>query len=195
MLPSRLVDELRRVRSLDPGARRTYLRRFAGRSRAASENAALPELRRARRILFVCHGNIMRSALAEGLVRRELAALGASTIAVRSAGLHAIPDSPADPRMVHAAARVGLDLVSHRATLISESLMADSDLVFVMDYLNDAEIRARFPNHVRKVWMLGAAAPTPAHGLEIPDPFSEGESAVNEAVERIRKAIGRLIGA
>jgi protein-tyrosine-phosphatase len=137
----------------------------------------------------------MRSALAEALVRRELTTFGVSGIAVQSAGLHAIPHSPADPRMVHAAARAGLDLDAHRATLISEPLMTSCDLVFVMDYLNDAEIRARFPDQAHKVWMLGAAAPTAAHGSEIPDPFNEGDSAVNEAVERIRLAIGRLIGA
>lgn len=192
ILPGGVVNELRRLRSLDRDARGIYLWRLARRARSAPSQRP-PALNGAQQLLFVCHGNIMRSALAAALVRRALRAWEDASVDVRSAGLHAIPDSPADPRMVRAALRVGLSLDDHRATLISESHVADADIVFVMDYLNEAEIRARFPAYVDKVRLLGAAAPSIEHGDEIPDPFTEGDEAVDACVARIQTAITTLM--
>lgn len=141
-----------------------------------------------RRLLFVCHGNIIRSALAEALWRREAAALGLPVV-VSSAGLHAKPGKPPDPRAVAAAGAVGVSLTGHAARPVSPDDVRAADLVLVMDYANDAELIARYPGAWRKVRLLGAFEGSEA---VIPDPYARDAPAVQAAADRVARAVRAL---
>src|SRR5688572_16174906 len=49
-------------------------------------------------VLFVCHGNIIRSPMAAALLRKYLPEGDHPTVCIASAGLHANPEGRADPR-------------------------------------------------------------------------------------------------
>lgn len=145
------------------------------------------------RVLFVCHGNIMRSPMAEALLRKATAGRGRVSLDICSAGTHARPGSPGDPRAVAAAERYGVSLDAHRATLLSEQLMRSADLVFVMDRHNEAAVLARFPSHERKVMLLGAFAPSDADGASIPDPYGGSAGELQRCYERLERSVEAVV--
>ena len=123
-----------------------------------------------RHIVFVCHGNIIRSAFAACLLARIATE---HSVTVSSAGLSAKSGRPADPRAVAAAQAVfGIDLTGHAATLFTEQHLREADLVCVMDRENEIALLARYPTADRKVFLLGQFCPAlPLAEFEIPDPY------------------------
>ena len=92
-----------------------YLRQRVRRAFGLRRTAP-PDLKNVREILFVCSGNIIRSVLAEAMLRKLLPENG--SIRARSAGLLTTQGRPADPRAVVARQR-GLSLEGHRSTPVA----------------------------------------------------------------------------
>lgn len=84
-------------------------------------------------ILVVCTGNVCRSPMAEGFLRRSLARrLGDDAPPVSSAGTHGWERSPATPEAVEAARERGAAIQDHRARVLTGDLIDDADLVLCM---------------------------------------------------------------
>src|SRR6185295_8082392 len=71
-------------------------------------------LRSAESLLVMCQGNIIRSPFAMQLIRQAL--VGRAPVAVMSAGLGAVPGTPAHPTARRAASARSVDLSSHHAS-------------------------------------------------------------------------------
>lgn len=93
-----------------------------------------PDFSRVKRVVFVCHGNICRSAMGDAYAH----SLNLNTI---SCGLHASPGKPADPRAVAYASAHGLDLAIHRSQRADQVSFQSTDLVVAMEpaHINDLE--------------------------------------------------------
>lgn len=115
-------------------------------------------------ILVLCIGNICRSPMAEAMLR---AALPGKT--VRSAGLGALIGKPADPLAVQLMAEQGVDIAAHRAQQISPAMVAQADLILVMDLEQKRHVETQYLGARGKVFRLGEAAKE-----DIPDPYREG---------------------
>jgi protein-tyrosine phosphatase len=137
-------------------------------------------------VLFVCSGNIIRSPMAEVLLKEYLSKKGVSAVAVSSAGLQFSSPKGPDPRAALAAKEHGVSLDEHRARPITPEQVAAADAIFVMDYANGAELLSRYHQARRKVHMLGAFAEGRASSLaEIRDPFSGDAADVRRCYELI----------
>lgn len=115
-------------------------------------------------ILVLCIGNICRSPMAEAMLQ---AALPGKT--VRSAGLGALIGKPADPLSVQLMAEQGVDITAHRAQQISPAMVAQADLILVMDLEQKRHVETQYMGARGKVFRLGEAAKE-----DIPDPYREG---------------------
>jgi protein-tyrosine-phosphatase len=143
-------------------------------------------------MLFVCHGNIIRSPMAAALLSQRLAEL-CPAIAVKSAGFHAEPGRPADPRALALAGEFGVSLDDHRATKISADLVEQAGAIFLMDGLNRAELVSRYPEAASKAFMLGAwLDERRLPGLEIADPYDGDDTDILRCYELLESAIRNL---
>ena len=57
-------------------------------------------------------------------------------------------------------------------------MVEQADVIFAMDYENEALVRARYPQSAHKVFMLSAYAGESYHRVEIPDPYWGDEAEV-----------------
>ena len=167
-----LRHQLDKRRRASPGERRRIARLLAP----------------ARRILFVCHGNINRSALAEVLSRRLLEG---DDIEVRSAGFHPVQGRPADPNMVACAREQGVDLGGASSTVLDKQLLDWADLTFAMETRHLERLRELSPQALTKAALLGSLAPD-GGDPEIPDPYGQPAERYAACYARIERCISSL---
>lgn len=146
------------------------------------------------RILFVCLGNICRSPLAEGVLRRRLSEAGLERrVRVDSAGTgdwHV--GAPPDRRTIANAAGHGVDLSDLRARQLQAADYRHFHWLLCADRSNLSDVRSRAPADAaaRSALLLEWAGM--GRGAEVPDPYTGGPEdfeRVWELVDRAARAI------
>ncbi len=132
------------------------------------------------RILVICIGNICRSPIAEGLLKR---ALPEKTIF--SAGLGALVGHPAAPFSVALMAEQGIDIGTHRAQSLTSALVRSADLVLTMDLAQKRHIEQSYPTARGKVFRLGDA--------DIPDPYRQDMAVFRQTYHLLSQGVDALI--
>ena len=145
------------------------------------------------RILFVCHGNIFRSAFAH---HRLLALLAdrRHLVSVRSAGTKARPGEPSPAVVLEGARAYGLDLSGHTSTPLAKDLLDWATHIYVMqDDMLDV-VRGLSPDAAGRARLLGALAPD-AEDTQVPDVGGDGstETSVARRFARIDGLLKALI--
>ena len=179
---------------LGPQAGRVYgdlwLRDVLG-VRAGNQRLVPPS---ARSFLFVCFGNIMRSAMAEFLMRKALREKGVEQqVQIVSVGMHATAGREAHPWAQDAATGLGISLAEHRAKLVTRELVDQADCVLAMDFQNKAELLTLYPEAREKIFMLSAYAEGPWQYREIPDPYLGDLEATRYCGQQLRTCVQNLI--
>ncbi len=106
-------------------------------------------------ILVVCSGNICRSPVAEGLLRRGVQRrFGPEAPEVSSAGTIGLEGSPATPESVQAAMERGVDIAAHRARRLTDPMVQSADLVVCMAAVHRAAIETRVPSAEDRTFTL-----------------------------------------
>jgi protein-tyrosine phosphatase len=169
MVPERILRERAIILRLGTSAGRFYAR-----TRLLDTIGINPFARRlvpprASSFVFVCFGNIMRSPMANALLKRSIAE-GNTAIRSDSAGLHAIPGLSAHPSGQVAANELGISLADHQAKLLTAEMIEKADAIFAMDFQNLSELLTLYPESKNKIFMLSAYADDPRIH-EISDPF------------------------
>lgn len=132
-------------------------------------------------VLVVCTGNICRSPLGEGFVRRALTArLGRSAPEVRSAGTAGWEGSGATAESVGAGAEHGLDISGHVARLLRPDLVEEAGLVIAMTAEHRGEVIAMVPSAAPRTFTLKELARL-AEALPPPEGQVDLEARVAEA--------------
>lgn len=145
-----------------------------------------------RHFLFVCFGNLMRSPMAELMFRKSVASALLPDIQITSAGLHAVPGTPAHPWALRASAELGLPLEGHRARSLTADMVLAADAIFAMDFQNKAELLAQYPESKDKILMLSAYAPGADRYREIPDPYFSNLLSTQQCYGVLQKCVENL---
>lgn len=165
-----------------------FLRRQLRAWRKGRVAAAMAE---AQSVLFLCYGNINRSALADAMVRGYAEDAG---MTVYSAGFHPEGGRPADPVMVEIAADQGLDMSGNRSSVLDEELLQRSDIIFLMEKSHHDRLLSRFPDVADRVFLLGAHPADSVQSPEIDDPFGLPRGAYLACYGRIAQAMDHIKG-
>jgi len=144
-------------------------------------------------VLFVCAGNTCRSPLAAALLRRALGS--GSGVRVESAGVVAVPGSPATRNAQEVARVVGLDLSAYRAHRLDDPLLATSDLILTMDSYELEVVRQRVPGAADRASLVTDFAREKPTGEGIPDPFGGSLEAYEECLRRLEECVSRILPA
>lgn len=169
---------------------RLQLRRQRARWKKARRTHALAH---ARHLLFVCHGNINRSPLAEHCYLQGLDAAARAADPVSSAGFHEPAGRPTDPLMVALARENGVDLTPCRSRVLDHAQGARADLIFVMELRHLRRIARQFPEVARKILLLGLADETCVPRGEIADPYGQAPEAYAHCFRQVRTCVDRLL--
>ncbi len=146
-------------------------------------------------ILLVCMGNICRSPMAHGVVRKRLIAHGLETVVVLdSAGTHGYhAGTPPDKRAQAAALRRGIDISTLRARSVELSDFESFDLILAMDEENIEALRemAAEEHHPKIHLFLEYAAGDV--GRVVPDPYYGGPVGFERVLDMVEEAAEALI--
>jgi protein-tyrosine-phosphatase len=151
-----------------------------------------PALANAQSFLFVCYGNMMRSPMAEAMLKQALLTRGICGPVVRSAGLHASPGREAHAWAIAVSQEIALPLDQHRAQLLTPELISSSDAIFAMDFENLAELETAYPAAKRKIFLLGSYAEAKGRNQEIPDPYFGDIDTTRRCYSVLSKCIDNL---
>lgn len=121
----------------------------------------------------------MRSLLRERGLRAEVA----------SAGVDAVPDQPAHPLSVAAAAEAGLgDLSAHRSRAVSPLMLRAADFVLCMEQAHRHALVSRAPQFAGRVRLLGHW-----QGIEIDDPVGGPAEGFHACLGTMKECIGQWV--
>lgn len=137
-------------------------------------------------ILIVCTANICRSPVAEALLRDRLEKVGLDEWVVGSAGTWAYPGQRAAEFSVQLMAKQDLYIENHASRIISDSLLAKTDLVLCMEIGHAEALRSEFPKEQFKIYLLTEMSD---RHYSVSDPFG----GPLETYERMVTEVARLI--
>lgn len=146
------------------------------------------------KILFVCLGNICRSPLAEGILKKKFEDLNISGV-IHSAGFEPYHEGQhPDPRSVSTARKHDINITNKVARLFDVEDFENYDKIFVMDSMNYADVMrvARNDQDKEKVdYLLNMSSP--GANDEVPDPYYGGADGFDRVYDMMDLACDRII--
>ncbi|WP_085528662.1 hypothetical protein [Kocuria massiliensis] len=166
-------------------------------------------------VLFVCTGNIARSASSELIARHRCES--SPQLEFASAGTAAVVGSPVAPEMGAELERRGVPFDGHRGQQLVGDMVRHADIVLVMETHHRQWILDEWPGAVGTTFLLKHAARELAAGFDpasapvdpaawlrtysskaqpddgISDPFRKGEVAARVAMTEIEAALDQLL--
>jgi protein-tyrosine-phosphatase/predicted ATP-grasp superfamily ATP-dependent carboligase len=148
-----------------------------------------------RSVLFVCEGNIIRSPMAEALLRQYLKGSdNRLEISISSAGLALQLRAQADGRAVTVAREFGVSLDEHRPRNLVREQVHQADAIFIMDHLNLAKMMVSYPEAASKTFFLGAYLDSERKSvnIDIADPYDGSLGDVRECYKELEACVRKL---
>lgn len=142
------------------------------------------------KIMFICTGNICRSAMAEGIMKKKVEDQGID-VKVYSCGVYAEDGDGATYNACEAAKEYDVDITQHKATNIRNSNIQDMDIILCATKGHKRLVLQLYPNLSNKVFTMKEFA----NGKEedISDPWGYDMSTYTRCAEEIVQAIDKTI--
>jgi protein-tyrosine phosphatase len=137
-------------------------------------------------ILFVCYGNIARSLMAEGYLKK-MASEHNLKIQVSSAGLNA-QGLPPTRETLEIMKKEQIDLSNRTARQLTRELLEQADLVLTMEEIHKKAILFYYPQLKNKVFRLKEFAGE-IRDLDIQDPYGKNIKVYEARYEEIKSSI------
>lgn len=118
-------------------------------------------------VLVLCIGNICRSPVAEGILKK-MSARHQLNLIISSAGVHAMVDDPAQPHSIAVAQEHEIDITNHQARQLTADILNQHELVLVTDETVRKIAMQQHPFAAGKIKKIGNF-----RNKEIDDPYQK----------------------
>lgn len=145
-----------------------------------------------KRIMFICTGNICRSAMADGLMKK-LAKDNNKEIEVYSCGIFAEDGDMPTFNAIEAIKEYDVDLKLHRATNIRNSKIEDMDIILCATVSHKNNVINMYPNLKDKIFTIKEYADYDKNDLDIPDPWGYDIETYRFCASTISKCLNKII--
>ncbi len=135
-------------------------------------------------VLFLCYGNICRSAFAAIYWNQRTGHIA------RSAGFVRKENRRTPLRISGLARDLGVDLANHRSKLVDATAIDGATAIFVMDGQNIEDLLELFPRARGKTWLLGSFLGMHA----IHDPYLLPDREAGESLRQIKDSVDVIVG-
>ena len=152
-------------------------------------------------IVFICKGNICRSAFAHYLTLETMRNRAEpQLLQIASAGLAARLGSASPAMAVEAAKAFAIDMQAHRSQPMNGNMAGGADMLIAMEPGQVRAMQKRYPQKRRNLFLL----PLFADGWDcryygwrryhIQDPYGKGRDEFMKSFERVREGVEGLVG-
>src|SRR6266566_9920359 len=144
-------------------------------------------------VLFVCTGNVCRSPMAEGILRR--AVQGRGDYRVFSAGLGAMEGQPPSHYAVQAVRELGIDISGQRSRMLTPELVQQADYIFGMTHSHIDTVMLLYPQAAEKTFLLREFDETlDLFEKDISDPIGGSYEVYLNCRDQIEQGIASMLG-
>ena len=143
------------------------------------------------KIMFICTGNICRSAMAEGMLKQKLKENKIENVEVYSCGIYAEDGDYATYNALDAAKLYGADISNHRATNIRKSNIEEMNLILCATNSHKQSVLYMYPNLDGKVYTMKEYVDEQA--LDIKDPWGYDLNVYYNCAEEINECLEKMI--
>jgi protein-tyrosine-phosphatase len=144
-------------------------------------------------VVFICTGNICRSPMAEGLLRKRWEENGYDGLIVSSMGIHGLDRQEASAFAREICEENNIDIASHRSRKLDISELESSDLILSMEKVHKEFLKLFFPRFDDKNSLLGAWPDAPTRKSDIRDPMGKSKKTYQQVFTVLSGHIDRII--
>jgi len=143
-------------------------------------------MKRPRRVLVVCYGNICRSPYLEAVLKRAM-----PDVRVESAGFVG-PGRVVPPFALTVSAQRGLDLSRFRSRQLVPAIVRDADIIVVMDAYQARYLERYFGVPRKRIVVAGDLDPLPSATRAIVDPWEQPMDVFVSSFNRLDRCAAAL---
>lgn len=142
------------------------------------------------KIMFICTGNICRSAMAEAILKKRVKDENLD-IEVYSCGTFAEKGDGPTNEAIEVMEIRGIDLTKHRATNIRNSNIEEMDLILCATNSHRMQTISLYPELSNKIYTIKEYA----YGVneDIADPWGYNENVYEKCATELEKCIDKII--
>ena len=146
------------------------------------------------KIMFVCTGNICRSAMAEGMMKKLIKENNINA-KICSCGTYAQTGDYATYNAIDAMKQYDVDIKNHRATNIRDSKIKEMDLILCATQNHKQMVNYLYPELKEKVYTMKEYAGKDNNGeeLDIEDPWGYDLNVYYNCAIQIKKCLEETV--
>ena len=146
-------------------------------------------LKHSKKILFVCYGNINRSAIAHIMANHIMS--NHKNFEFKSTGFHFQGGRTIDHHMSAIAKANKLQVEDFRSTVLSADLVEWSDIIFVMECKHIHQLTERYAEVQGKAFLLGGLFQNNS-AIEIGDPYNQSKPVYEDTYQKVNRCVSNM---
>lgn len=145
------------------------------------------------KVMFICTGNICRSAMAHHLFERKIQEKRLADIEVFSCGIFAQEGERATGYAKKVMENYRISMENHRATPVEKSKIEQMDLILCATRAHKTSLIQKYPELRSKIFTMKEYAEYPGTDWDIEDPWGQSIEMYQESAKQIEKVLDKLL--